>query len=510
MKKYSNPFAALLSMVMTMAMALTFVSCGDFLGDYSSPKPPPRNDPVTGIILNMTELDLLQGRTRALFATVEPIYATDHRIFFSSSNEEVATVSKVGNVTAVGGGTATITASSGDGNVTRTCQVTVTVPVPLFSRDVYAAGLVISDFGVNQAMLWVGGLEQPLEIEGGTKPSAARNVAVTPNGDVYVVGHDNLDVNATYLTPVYWKNGKRFDLNPVVDFDGTESGLRYNGSAYAITVHGNDVYICGYLERIYPTRLYMRICLWKVEPNGNTVRIDITRGTVASTTAWCYGGVDVLNDNVYVSFFSTAADSAGDVPSNPNVYTPKLWRAPLSNLNNGVITMLPLPSTIPSYGTNAGQASHLWVSGGSVYVAGSLTAAPTNGRTSPLIWKDGALLSDSLDYNTSMAAAVTKGTGYGGNTYLAGYHYVDNLQVAQVWTNGVPQNLYDIEYPAGTTLARCVFANATGTYVGGYNSRALPDSNPMVWINGVGYRLLPGTYHTGVAATASVEGIFVK
>ena len=49
---------------------------------------------------------------------------TDKVLYWSSSNTKVATVSE-GVVTAVGNGTATITAKSRDGGKTATCKVTV-------------------------------------------------------------------------------------------------------------------------------------------------------------------------------------------------------------------------------------------------------------------------------------------------------------------------------------------------------------------------------------------------
>ena len=69
---------------------------------------------ATEITLDKTEVSkLTYGETVKLTATVDPVDATDP-IFWSSSDDEVATVDENGNVTVVGVGNATITASCGD------------------------------------------------------------------------------------------------------------------------------------------------------------------------------------------------------------------------------------------------------------------------------------------------------------------------------------------------------------------------------------------------------------
>lgn len=65
------------------------------------------------------------GDTQQLTATILPEDAFDKSLKWSSSDESVATVDENGTVTAVKGGTAVITATSADGNVTGSCTVTV-------------------------------------------------------------------------------------------------------------------------------------------------------------------------------------------------------------------------------------------------------------------------------------------------------------------------------------------------------------------------------------------------
>ena len=82
---------------------------------------------VSGITLSQTSLSLNSGTTAQLTATVTPAEALNPSLQWASSDESVATVSQTGLVTAVGGGTATVTCTATDGSgVQATCQVTVT------------------------------------------------------------------------------------------------------------------------------------------------------------------------------------------------------------------------------------------------------------------------------------------------------------------------------------------------------------------------------------------------
>ena len=85
--------------------------------------------PVTGVSLSQTELSLIKGSTEQLLATVFPADASNKTISWTTTDKSVASVSSTGLVTAVGGGTATITATTADGSYTDVCKVTVTVPV---------------------------------------------------------------------------------------------------------------------------------------------------------------------------------------------------------------------------------------------------------------------------------------------------------------------------------------------------------------------------------------------
>ena len=88
---------------------------------------------VTSVSLDCESKTLEIGQSFTLKASVLPEDATDKSITWGSSSSTVASVDQNGLVTAVGGGSATITASAGGKEAT--CSVSVTVPVTGISLD---------------------------------------------------------------------------------------------------------------------------------------------------------------------------------------------------------------------------------------------------------------------------------------------------------------------------------------------------------------------------------------
>ncbi|WP_276379042.1 Ig-like domain-containing protein [Flavobacterium sp. H4147] len=81
--------------------------------------------PVSSVAVSPTSASLYAGNTQQLTATISPANATNKNVIWSSSNTSVATVNSSGFVTAVSAGTATITATTQDGNKTSSATITV-------------------------------------------------------------------------------------------------------------------------------------------------------------------------------------------------------------------------------------------------------------------------------------------------------------------------------------------------------------------------------------------------
>ena len=140
MKKFLTILAGLL---LVFALGVAAVACDD------EPVTPPANEnenkdentgdttvSVTGVSLDKAVVAVEVDGTLTLKATVAPDNATDKTVTWTSSDEDVATVSG-GTVKAVAAGEATITAKAGD--KTATCKVNVGTAVVSDAEELAAA-----------------------------------------------------------------------------------------------------------------------------------------------------------------------------------------------------------------------------------------------------------------------------------------------------------------------------------------------------------------------------------
>lgn len=85
---------------------------------------------VKSVRLNKTKNTLMVNKTDNLKTILSPTNATNKGVTWKSSNTKIAKVDRVGKVTTVSEGKATITATTSDGNRRSTCIITVTKPIP--------------------------------------------------------------------------------------------------------------------------------------------------------------------------------------------------------------------------------------------------------------------------------------------------------------------------------------------------------------------------------------------
>ena len=83
---------------------------------------------VSSITLNSSSLELVEGESADLVATISPKDADNQTVIWSSTNGSVASVSN-GKITALAPGSTTITAKSDDGGFTASCSVTVVAKI---------------------------------------------------------------------------------------------------------------------------------------------------------------------------------------------------------------------------------------------------------------------------------------------------------------------------------------------------------------------------------------------
>ena len=107
-------------------------------GDYAA------EIPVTGVSLNKTSIELVEGESFTLVATVEPVDATDKTVKWTSSDSSIASVDENGNVTGIEAGETSIIVTAGD--KTATCKVVVNKVV---SQDV----ITFADSNIKAALV---------------------------------------------------------------------------------------------------------------------------------------------------------------------------------------------------------------------------------------------------------------------------------------------------------------------------------------------------------------------
>ena len=93
---------------------------------------------VTGVTLNETKLELVEGGIAQLTATVLPENATNKKVTWKSNNKDVADVDLYGKVKVFNEGIATVTVTTADSEKSSTCLVKVsTNPAPVKVGESY-------------------------------------------------------------------------------------------------------------------------------------------------------------------------------------------------------------------------------------------------------------------------------------------------------------------------------------------------------------------------------------
>ena len=194
---------------------------------------------VGSINLDKTATTLTVGVNIPLIATVLPENATDKTLTWSTTNEAVATVSTEGIITAKAAGTATITATSVDGDeVTATCVVTVIAPGNL-KEGSFGTATRTGDVSVKWIQLWENspkfaeyniGAENNSTLDYGNLYCWGKNIHNDPDMS-YNTGTNVLSGNddtATNLWGNKWRMPKKDEFNALLT-NCTYVWLNYNG-----------------------------------------------------------------------------------------------------------------------------------------------------------------------------------------------------------------------------------------------------------------------------------------
>jgi uncharacterized protein (TIGR02145 family) len=127
---------------------------------------------VTGVGLDKTTIALVEEDTATLTATVTPETASNKAVTWSSDDSTIATVDENGLVTAVKAGSATITVTTDDGEMTADCEVTVAAKV-----------IEVTGVTLNKSTLLLLALEATETLTATVTPETATDKAVTWSSD---------------------------------------------------------------------------------------------------------------------------------------------------------------------------------------------------------------------------------------------------------------------------------------------------------------------------------------
>jgi hypothetical protein len=217
--------------------------------------------------------------------------------------------------------------------------------------DVYLAGFQVNGSFLT-ATYWKNGVATELTAE--SVGSQAKAIAVS-QGNIYVAG---FEAQSSQDVATLWTNGTKTLLT-----DGTTEGV-----ATGVAVSGSDVYVSGY-EIGYDANLnhYQVAEYWK---NGVPVILDKSMDGAATTGIYVSGG------DVYVSgskFVTTQTGPATFLTESVAMY----WK-------NGAPILL-------TSGLFQASASSIFVTGSDVYASGSncVVFAPDCGEA--VYWKNGVL-----------------------------------------------------------------------------------------------------------------------
>jgi beta-glucanase (GH16 family) len=140
----------------------------------------PNNVPVTGVTLSQNTAQLEVGQNVQLNASVAPSNATNNQVTWTVAGTGIASVNQQGIVTGLAPGTATVTATTVDGNKTAVCTLTVVSAPPtviIVGDEVRGLKKIGDDllFYVNGATF--------ADLHYKLNSGAQLNVAMTPTGN---------------------------------------------------------------------------------------------------------------------------------------------------------------------------------------------------------------------------------------------------------------------------------------------------------------------------------------
>lgn len=204
---------------------------------------------VTGLTLEKTKISLVKGMSVLILTKIKPTNATNKNITWATSNPAVATVDTGGKVTAISSGSATITATTADGNKASDIKVVVTnekVEVVSITLDqteyttttetdkIILTATITPDNSTDQTIVW---------------NTSNTKVATISNGVISIKGEGSATITATSSNgkmatfKLTVKDNYIFQERVIMDGDGNLKG-------YTLKIYKNGVDITSSVSNI--------------------------------------------------------------------------------------------------------------------------------------------------------------------------------------------------------------------------------------------------------------------
>ncbi|WP_181899422.1 IPT/TIG domain-containing protein [Flagellimonas nanhaiensis] len=355
---------------------------------------------IINIELDKSTLELFTFESETLVLTG----AGDNTVEWSSDDETVLTVDENGKVTAVGAGSATITAKVMENSAT--CTVTV-------NPNVYAAGSK-DDYN---AICWKNG--EPVELTDGSTESRASSVFVSEEGDVFIGGRIWDNGNGKYVGMV-WKNGEElYSIDDAFDVSVSSIFVDSNG----------DVFTAGYMEDENSDKHAL------ITKNGT--QLYLNENESEAYDLWVDGDV------IYTG-------TEKDTDTNRDVA--KVW-------SNGGELYSMKGDTEGIHADTYARSIDVY-GNDDVYVAGYSSFTEIEEQIG-FIWKNGQEIYSLFEGGLANKFYSMAINGETGDIYTTGLA----SGIGKVWENG--QEYYTFNEGNGTSYGRSVFGFQSDLYVGG-------------------------------------------
>ena len=318
---------------------------------------PPEPVYVSGISLDKTDAEVEVGGSIRLTASVIPQDADNQTVYFSSSDETIATVTGGGVVKGISEGSTVITAVTADGGYSADCTVRVIPAAPKKGYIITIGGYALSSTASGDELVNTSGSQRylyhglagvPYNSGDPVTDEMIWHISLSDDGTgYYIQSLDGRYLNASYRTNSTGGKTGELMLNEVTDvwtLDGSLDDWMVSGSLLKSTNAGKSL-------THEESSQGNSINLFTVRSNGESSTLDVygslTEEAVTYTLSYdANGGSGAPELQTIISHTGTAVFTLSDVIPSREGFVFKGWSADDNSTN--IITDTTFVLTLPS------------------------------------------------------------------------------------------------------------------------------------------------------------------